>query len=113
MENKKTYSLIVTIANRGYSDDIMDAARDAGAKGGTVIYGHGAGLRNTESFFGISIHPEKEMVLILADNETRPEIMRAIVKRCGMDSEGAGISFSLPVTEVMGIANLNAPEEKK
>lgn len=113
MENKNAYSLIVTIANRGYSDDIMDAARDAGAKGGTVIYGHGAGTREAESFFGISIHPEKELVLILSDNETRPDIMQAIVKRAGMDSEGAGISFSLPVTDVSGVARFNNFDEQK
>ncbi len=113
MENKTVYSLIISIVNRGYSDEVMDAARDAGAKGGTVMYAHGAGLRDTETFFGISIHPEKELVLILASNETRPAIMQAIVKRVGMDSEGAGITFSLPVTNVEGIARLTNPEEAK
>ncbi len=111
MEDKKSvYSLIITIVNRGFSDEVMDAARDAGAKGGTIMYAHGAGLREAETFFGISIHPEKELVLILATNETRPEIMRNIVKRVGMESEGAGITFSLPVTNVEGIARLTNPD---
>ncbi|MBR5872486.1 MAG: P-II family nitrogen regulator [Oscillospiraceae bacterium] len=110
MEDKKeVFSLIITMVNRGYSDEVMDAARDAGAKGGTILYAHGAGLRDTESFFGISIHPEKEMVLILANNETRPKIMHEIVRRVGMDTEGAGITFSLPVSDVQGIARLNNP----
>lgn len=94
MEDKKgIFSLIVTIVNRGYSDEVMDAARDAGAKGGTILYAHGAGLHDEETFFGISIHPEKELVLVLADNEIRPAIMQSIVKRVGMTTEGAGITF--------------------
>ena len=114
MEDRKdVFSLIITIVNRGYSDEVMDAARDAGAKGGTIMYAHGAGLRDTETFFGVSIHPEKELVIVLASNEIRPQIMQAIVKRVGMTTEGAGITFSLPVTNVAGIAHLNNFEEKK
>lgn len=114
MEDKKgIYSLIITIVNRGFSEEVMDAARDAGARGGTIMYAHGAGLKETETFFGISIHPEKELVLVLATNETRPAIMQSIVKRVGMDTEGAGITFSLPVTNVAGIAHINSFEEKK
>ncbi len=105
--DERKYSLIVTIINRGFSDEAMDAARDAGARGGTILYGHGAGLHEAETFFGISIHPEKELVLILADNENRDKIMRAIAKKVGMTAEGAGISFSLPVNNVTGIAHIN------
>lgn len=109
-ENKVPYSLICTIVNRGFSDDVMDAARDAGARGGTVMYAHGAGMHESDSFFGISIHPEKELVLILSDEEHRKEIMKAIVDSIGLTSEGAGITFSLPVTNIGGIARLNNPE---
>ena len=73
----------------------------------------GAGLGDTEKFFGISIHPEKEMVLILSSNEARPAIMREIVKRVGMETEGAGITFSLPVSNVEGIARLTNPNAEK
>ncbi len=111
--DERKYSLIVTIVNRGFADEVMDAARDAGARGGTIIYGHGAGLHETETFFGVSIRPEKEVVLILSDNDVRPNIMQAIVKKVGMTTEGAGISFSLPVNNVAGIANINNFEEKK
>lgn len=114
MEDKKgIFSLIITIVNRGYSDEVMDAARDAGAKGGTIMYAHGAGLHDAETFFGISIHPEKELVLVLAANDIRPAIMQSIVQRVGMTTEGAGITFSLPVTNVAGIAHLNNFEENK
>lgn len=110
MENKFVYSLIISIVNRGFSDEVMNAARDAGAKGGTIIYGHGAGLREAETFFGISIHPEKELIIILASNETKNDIMQSIVKRVGMHSEGAGITFALPVTDVEGISRLTNPD---
>ncbi len=111
--DERKYSLIVTIINRGYAEKAMDAARDAGARGGTIIYGHGAGLHEAETFFGISIHPEKELVLILADNESKNEIMQAIAKKVGMTAEGAGISFSLPVNNVTGIAHINHFEKKE
>lgn len=112
MMDERKYSLIVTIVNRGYADEVMEAARNAGARGGTILYAHGAGLHETETFFGISIRPEKEIVLILSDNEIRPTIMQAIVKKVGMTTEGAGISFSLPVGGVAGIANINSFEAK-
>ncbi|MBQ6878328.1 MAG: P-II family nitrogen regulator [Oscillospiraceae bacterium] len=113
MENKIVYSLIVAILNRGFSGVAMDAARNAGAKGGTVISAHGSGLHEDETFFGISILPEKEIVLILSSEETKPSIMRAIIKRVGIETEGGGIAFSLPVTEVEGISRITDFEENK
>lgn len=112
-ERKSAMSLIITIVNRGYSDDVMDAAREAGARGGTVMYAHGAGLNETESFFGISIHPEKELILIVADTDYKNSIMKAIARNVGLDSEGAGITFSLPVTDIAGIAHFNKPFESE
>jgi len=106
-EHKTEYSLIVTIVNRGYSDEVMDAAREAGAQGGTILYSRGAGVHETETFFGISIQPEKELVLILAKEELRAPIMQAIVRKAGLNSEGRGLSFSLPVSAVTGICHLN------
>ena len=84
MENKINYSLIVAILNRGFSDVAMSAARSAGAKGGTVISAKSSGLHEEQTFFGISILPEKELVLILSNEETKPAIMRAIIKHVGI-----------------------------
>ena len=106
MEDKKfDYALVVTIVNRGYSDEVMAAAREAGARGGTIMYAHGASANETDKFFGISIHPEKEMVLIVTDEENRANLMRAIANKVGIADEGAGITFSLPVNEISGIAH--------
>ena len=106
MENKIIYSLIVAILNRGFSDVAMSAARSAGAKGGTVISARSSGLHEEETFFGISILPEKELVLILTADETKNAIMRAIIKHVGIETEGGGIIFSLPVTDVEGVSRL-------
>ena len=107
------YELIVVVASEGQTDLVMNAARAAGARGGTIMYARGAGLNETESFFGISIHPEKEMILIVADNELRLGIMQAIARKVGLNSEGAGITFSLPVTDIAGIAHFNKPFESE
>ena len=112
MENKNVYSLVVAILNRGFSDVAMSAARNAGAKGGTVISARSSGLHEEETFFGISILPEKEVVLILTSDDTRNAIMRAIIKHVGIESEGGGIAFSLPVTDVEGIARLTNPDDE-
>lgn len=97
--------LILAIVNRGYTDAVMDAALPAGARGGTVVHARGAGAEETEQFFGITIQPEKEIVIILAEHEKKIPIMQAIVRGAGLATEGKGIVFSLPVDHVMGVAN--------
>ncbi|MBR3952319.1 MAG: P-II family nitrogen regulator [Oscillospiraceae bacterium] len=106
MENKNVYSLVIAILNRGFSDVAMSAARNAGARGGTVISARSSGLHEEETFFGISILPEKEVVMILTSNETKSAIMRAIIKHVGIETDGGGLIFSLPVTDVEGISRI-------
>ena len=110
MENKIVYSLVVAILNRGFADVAMSAARSAGAKGGTVISAKSSGLHEEETFFGISIRPEKELVLILTSDDSKAAIMRSIIKHVGIETEGGGLVFSLPVSDVEGIARLTNPE---
>lgn len=102
--DKSTHDLIIAIVNRGFTDVVMDAARPAGARGGTVIHARGAGAKEAEKFFGITIQPEKEVVLILTKNEDRNAIMTAVAKAAGLSSEGQGLVFSLPAGDVMGVA---------
>ncbi|MGI6004963.1 MAG: P-II family nitrogen regulator [Christensenellales bacterium] len=96
------FDLIVTIVNRGFSDQVMEAAKEAGAHGGTVVLARGTGLEDAEKFFGISITPEKELVLILVREEKRTPVMQAIGHEAGLMTEAGGICFSLPVDEVVG-----------
>lgn len=97
-----TYELIVAIANSGSTDMVMNAARSAGARGGTVLHGKGTGAQNTTRFHNISIADEKEVVLIVAAAHEKSEIMRAILQKAGPDSAAGTIVFSLPATEVAG-----------
>ena len=112
MENKINYSLIVAILNRGFSDVAMSAARSAGAKGGTVISAKSSGLHEEETFFGISILPEKEVVLILTSDDTKNAIMRAIMDESGTGTKAGAIVFSLPVTDTAGMRMMEEIEEE-
>ena len=105
------YDLIITIVTRGFADSVMDAAKAAGAFGGTVLYGRGTGIHEAEKFFGIIVQPEKELVLILAENGKKNDIMTAICKGAGLHKEGKGICFSLPVETVMGISRFDKMEQ--
>jgi nitrogen regulatory protein PII len=98
------YSLILTIVNRGYAELVMDAAREAGARGGTVLYARGTGIHATEKFMNIDIQPEKEVVLTIVNKETVRKIMHDILEAGGLRTKGRGISFSLPVTDLVGFS---------
>lgn len=99
--------LIVVILNEGYSDMVMDAARDAGATGGTILHAKGTGGRHAEKFFGVSLAEEKDMLYILAPSGKKSEIMKSISKNCGIGTQAGAVSFSLPVSEVAGIRRLD------
>ncbi len=97
------YALIVATVNIGFSGDVMDAARAAGASGGTVIHSRWIGNQEAAVSWGLSMQEEKEIVLILSDTEKKVEIMSAISEKCGMRSEAKGIVLSLPIDAVMGL----------
>lgn len=96
------YELIITICSGGHTDTVMDAARAAGAAGGTVIHAKGTGAISAKKFFGLSIAAEKEMVFIVAKTDNKKEIMRAIMQNAGADSEANSLVFSLPVNDTAG-----------
>ena len=105
------YELLVVIANQGYTDLIMDAARKAHAPGGTVIHAKGTGAEKAEKFLGVSIAVEKEMIFMVTRREGKNAIMKAIMEQAGLESEARAIVFSLPVTETAGM-RLIEDEEK-
>ena len=96
------YELIMVIANQGATDQVMDAARSAGARGGTVIHGLGTGSRNAEKFYKVSIAAEKEVILIVSAAGQKAAIMKAVIEQAGPDTKAGAIAFSLPVTELAG-----------
>ena len=102
--------LLIVIGNRGYSEHIMDAAREAGATGGTVIHANGTGMKRAEKFFGISLSSERELVLIVTATAKKNTIMQSIMKKAGLKTDAKAIVFSLPVTDTAGLRLLE-PEE--
>ena len=100
------YELIVAIASEGSTDMVMNAARAAGARGGTVLHGKGTGAKDAPKFYNISIAEEKELVLIVAAADQKSEIMREILHKAGPGTAAGAIVFSLPTTEVAGFGLL-------
>jgi nitrogen regulatory protein PII len=105
MNGKHEYDLIITIVNRGCADCAVEAAKKAGAQGGTVFYSRGTGIHEVETFFGVKIQPEKEVMLNLVRRDLAKCIMQAIVKEAGLDTPGRGLAFSVPVEDVVGIVH--------
>lgn len=100
------YELIVAIASEGSTDMVMNAARAAGARGGTVLHGKGTGAKDAPKFYNISIAEEKELVLIVAAADQKSEIMREILRKAGPGTPAGAFVFSLPTTEVAGFGLL-------
>lgn len=110
LKNTK-YELLIAIANQGYTDLIMDAAKKANAGGGTIIHAKGTGMDGAEKFLGFSLAAEKDMVYIVVKQEDKNRIMNAIMKQAGMDSKAKSIVFSLPVTSTAGMRLAELPAE--
>ncbi|MEI3062655.1 MAG: hypothetical protein V8S72_06790 [Oscillospiraceae bacterium] len=104
------YELIVAISNEGSTDMVMNAARAAGARGGTVLHGKGTGSKGAPKFYNISIADEKEVILIVSTAGQKAGIMRAILEKAGPDSKAGSIVFSIPTTEVAGFGVLDSSE---
>lgn len=102
LKNTK-YELILAICEQGYSEKVMDAARKAGAGGGTVIRCKGTGIQNAEKFMGISLSSEKDTIFIVTKTQKKNEIMTSIIKEAGPDQRAKAIVFSLPVTDTAGL----------
>ena len=97
------FELLITIANVGHTDTIMDAARSVGAPGGTVIHAKGTGGALAKKFYGITLTEEKEMVFIVVRTEQKNDIMKAIMEKAGTKTPAGAIAFSLPVTSTAGL----------
>lgn len=103
MEEQEQYEIIIVIINEGFSDVVMNAARDNGARGGTITHARGTGTKEMEKKYGIVITPQKEMIYILVNSKIRDDVMSAINKVAGTDTNAQGLIFSLPVSDVSGL----------
>ena len=105
--NNYKHEVIFCIVNAGFTDDVMDAAREFGARGGTVIRARGTANAEAERMFNIVVHPDKEIVMILVESKIKDDILHALYKAVGLKTPGQGIAFSMPVDSVVGISDGN------
>ena len=97
--------LVAVVMERGYTNLAMDAARKAGAHGGTVIAARGVAEDQVKRFFGIEIQAEREIVFLIVRSEQRQEVMAALTRAVGMKTRSCGLVLSLPVSEAIGLAD--------
>ena len=98
-----THELIICIVNNGFSDTVMEAAKEAGARGGTVLNARGTANKEAEAFFHIAIQPEKEVVMILVPLNVKDAVLHSRYEKAGLNTMGQGIAFALPVDNVVGL----------
>jgi nitrogen regulatory protein PII len=115
IQKKDDYEIIMAIVNDGFTDLVMDAAKKAGARGGTILTAHGTGNKDIEKFFGVVITPEKQIVMILVPKAIKDAVIASIYKEVGINTKGQGIAFSIPASDVVGIVepNTSNPDEAK
>lgn len=109
-QNEADFDLIVAIIGRGFADYVVSSAREAGATGATILYGRGTADAD-QKVLGISLQPEREIVLILVKKADRRKIMQAISDKTSLMEEGRGLCFSLPVSDVYGLKRVS--EQKR
>ena len=105
--------LIMVICNQGYNEQVMDAAREAGAAGGTVIHARGTGMKSAEQFFGVSLASEKDIIYIVSTTKEKNHIMASIMEKAGVATDAKAVAFSLPVTDTAGLRLLETEEEEQ
>jgi len=103
----KEYKLIVTIVSKGIGTGVVEAGKKAGAKGGTILLGRGTAPPSVyQNILGITFNPEKEIILILADEDTTDEILEAISDKARLNEPGKGIAFVTPLKDIAGFVQL-------
>ncbi len=103
MEKNIVYDLIITIVNKAQAEIVVEASKQAGAEGGTIVYGRGTGIREQAKLFGITIEPEKELILTLISRDLTDAVLESIVSKAELNKPGKGIAFVLGVEKVVGI----------
>lgn len=97
------HEVIFVIVNAGFAEDVMDVAREHGARGGTILNGRGVAREEALAFFGIPLHAEKEILMMVVEKDIKNDILNAIYREMGMGKPAQGIAFTLPVSDVAGL----------
>ena len=98
------HEVIFAIVNSGFAEDVMDVAREQGVRGGTILNARGVVNEDAAAFYGITLHADKEILMMVVDKDIRDKVLNAIYKEMGMAKKAKGIAFSLPVSDVAGLA---------
>jgi len=108
------HEVIFAIVNSGFAEDVMDVARAEGVRGGTILNARGVAREEAAAFFGITLHAEKEILMMVVEKDIRDSVLNAIYKSMGMAKAAHGIAFSLPVSDVAGLAQkIEAPKQEE
>lgn len=107
------YELVLVIVNSGYSEQVMDVAKEVGVRGGTVFNALGTAKEEAEKAFGIAIQPQKEVVMMVIDSSIKSNLLHQLYQQVGLKTPGQGIAFSLPIEEVVGLTPINQKELTK
>ena len=97
------HEVIFAIVNAGFAEDVMDVAREQGVRGGTILNARGVVNEDAAAFYGITLHADKEILMMVVEREIRDRVLNAIYKEMGMAKKAKGIAFSLPVSDVAGL----------
>ena len=103
------HEVIFAIVNSGFAEDVMEVARQQGVRGGTILNARGVAREDAAAFFGITLHAEKEILMMVVEKDIRDSVLNAIYKEMGMAKAAQGIAFSLPVSDVTGLVQLEEP----
>ena len=98
------HEVIFAIVNSGFAEDVMDVARQHGVRGGTILSARGVAREDAAAFFGITLHSEKDILMMVVEKDIRDAVLNAIYKEMGMAKPAQGIAFTLPVSDVAGLA---------
>ena len=105
------FEVVFAIVNAGFADDVMAVAKAQGVRGGTVLNARGVVNEDAAAFFGITLHPDKEILMMVVEKSIRDSVLNAIYKEMGMDKKAQGIAFSLPVSDVAGLVQHQSQEK--
>ena len=105
----ENHEVIFAIVNSGFADEAMRVARQQGVRGGTIVNARGVAKEEEATFFGITVHAEKEILMMVVEKDIRDKVLNALYSQMGMGKKAKGIAFSLPVSDVAGLVKL--PEE--
>ena len=103
------HEVILAIVDSGYAEDVMEVAKEQGVRGGTILNARGVANQEAAAFFGITLHTEKEILMMVVEKDIRDNVLNAIYQQMGMSKKAKGIAFALPVSDVAGL--VKEPDE--